>query len=43
MIEDGAYFKGAIEIEKNSDSSKDHEKSAFARPAAAAPPVPQKI
>lgn len=43
MIEDGAYFKGAIEIEKSSDSSKDHEKSAFARPAAAAPAVPQKI
>src|SRR5260370_41109700 len=43
MIEDGAYFKGAIEIEKSSESSKDHEKSAFARPAAGAPAVPQKI
>src|SRR5260221_10740743 len=42
MIEDGAYFKGSIEIEKSSESSKDHEKSGFARPAAAAP-VPQKI
>ncbi len=42
MIEDGAYFKGAIEIEKSSDSAKSHEKSAFARPAAASP-VPQKI
>jgi len=42
MIEDGAYFKGAIEIEKSSESAKSHEKSAFARPAAPSP-VPQKI
>src|SRR5260370_17571647 len=37
MIDDGAYFKGAIEIEKSSESAKSHEKSAFARPAAASP------
>ena len=43
MIEDGAYFKGAIEIEKSSDSAKSHEKSAFARPAVPSNPVPQKI
>src|SRR5260370_3195978 len=42
MIEDGAYFKGAIEIEKSSDSAKNLDKSAFARPAAASP-VPQKM
>jgi len=45
MIEDGAYFKGSIEIEKATDSSrerdKDTDRSAFAR-AANAPPVTQK-
>jgi cytoskeletal protein CcmA (bactofilin family) len=44
MIEDGAYFKGAIEIEKTTDSGrdkdKDGERSAFAR--AASGPVAQK-
>ena len=33
MIEDGAYFKGSIEIDKSAD--KDTEKNAFARAAAA--------
>jgi cytoskeletal protein CcmA (bactofilin family) len=45
MIEDGAYFKGAIEIEKTTDSGrdkdKDVERSAFAR-AASGPAVTQK-
>jgi cytoskeletal protein CcmA (bactofilin family) len=45
MIEDGAYFKGAIEIEKTADSGrdkdKDVERSAFAR-AASGPAVAQK-
>lgn len=39
MIEDGAYFKGAIEIDKVSDTSKNQDKPAFAR-AAAAPSTP---
>jgi cytoskeletal protein CcmA (bactofilin family) len=40
MIEDGAYFKGAIEIDKTSErEAKEHEKPAFAR-AAAAPSAP---
>lgn len=39
MIEDGAYFKGAIEIDKASDTAKDLDKPAFAR-AAAAPGAP---
>lgn len=38
MIEDGAYFKGAIEIDKVSDA-KDRDKPAFAR-AATAPSAP---
>ncbi len=47
MIEDGAYFKGAIEIEKTTESAshkdkeKDVERSAFAR-AASGPTVAQK-
>src|SRR5437899_11805431 len=40
MIEDGAYFKGAIEIEKSSESTKSHEKSAFTRTAAPSPVPP---
>ena len=39
MIEDGAYFKGAIEIDKTSEAGKDRDKPAFAR-AAAAPGAP---
>jgi cytoskeletal protein CcmA (bactofilin family) len=31
MIEDGAYFKGSIEIDKTGDASGNLEKSAFAR------------
>lgn len=45
MIEDGAYFKGAIEIEKTTDSGRDKDKDverpAFAR-AASGPTVAQK-
>ena len=37
MIEDGAYFKGAIEIDRaGSESERDFAKPAFARPAATA-------
>jgi cytoskeletal protein CcmA (bactofilin family) len=34
MIEDGAYFKGSIEIDKTGDKDKDHS-SAFAKNSAA--------
>ena len=36
-IEDGAYFKGSIEIDKTGDASDDSSKSAFARTTAAPP------
>jgi cytoskeletal protein CcmA (bactofilin family) len=36
MIEDGAYFKGSIEIDKTGDKDKDHS-SAFAKNSSAAP------
>ncbi|MGA2483897.1 MAG: polymer-forming cytoskeletal protein [Candidatus Acidiferrales bacterium] len=44
MIEDGAYFKGAIEIDKGSEAGKDRDKPAFARAAApsTSPGAPQK-
>ncbi len=36
MIEDGAYFKGSIEIDRNaSEAGAESEKPAYARPAAA--------
>ena len=39
MIEDGAYFKGAIEIDRQSaESGKDHSQPAYAR-AVASPAV----
>jgi cytoskeletal protein CcmA (bactofilin family) len=39
MIEDGAYFKGAIEIDRQAlDSSSDYSQPAYAR-AAASPAV----
>ena len=34
IIEDGAYFKGSIEIDKTGDKDKDHS-SAFAKNSAA--------
>ena len=34
MIEDGAYFKGSIEIDKSGDKDKDSH-SAFAKTSAA--------
>jgi hypothetical protein len=38
MIEDGAYFKGAIEIDRTgSEIERDFAKPAFVRPAVAAP------
>jgi len=45
MIDDGAYFKGAIEIDKGSEAGKDRDKPAFARATAApstSPGAPQK-
>src|SRR5712692_694535 len=33
MIEDGAYFKGSIEIDRTSEKEADHDRSAFARAA----------
>ena len=39
MIEDGAYFKGSIEIDRKNESG--HGDKAFSRPAAA--PVPAKV
>ena len=36
MIEDGAYFKGSIEIDKTGDKDKDHS-SAFAKNSSATP------
>jgi cytoskeletal protein CcmA (bactofilin family) len=41
MIEDGAYFKGAIEIDRKGEvtSSSSHEKPAFVRAASAAVPA----
>jgi cytoskeletal protein CcmA (bactofilin family) len=45
MIEDGAYFKGAIEIDKASEANKEREKAAFSRTAtapASSPIVTQK-
>ena len=36
MIEDGAYFKGSIEIDKSGDKDKDSH-SAFAKSSSAAP------
>ena len=38
MIEDGAYFKGSIEIDKSAE--KDSSRSAFAKPAAAQAAAP---
>jgi cytoskeletal protein CcmA (bactofilin family) len=35
MIEDGAYFKGSIEIDKGSEAGKEREKSAAVRATAA--------
>ena len=43
MIEDGAYFKGSIEIDRKAESAekeKDLDKPAFTRAAAAAPSAP---
>lgn len=39
MIEDGAYFKGAIEIDKGSEAGKERDKPAFSR-AATVPSTP---
>src|SRR5205807_8177665 len=33
MIEDGAYFKGSIEIDRGNEKETDHDRSAFARAA----------
>lgn len=43
MIEDGAYFKGSIEIDRHAEGGgeKDLDKPAFARAATAAPAAPQ--
>jgi cytoskeletal protein CcmA (bactofilin family) len=38
MIEDGAYFKGAIEIDRKGEGGT-HEKPAFVRAATATPQV----
>jgi cytoskeletal protein CcmA (bactofilin family) len=43
MIEDGAYFKGSIEIDRHAESAekeKDLDKPAYTRAAAAAPSAP---
>ena len=41
MIEDGAYFKGSIEIDRKAETAeKDLDKPAFTRAAAAAPSAP---
>jgi cytoskeletal protein CcmA (bactofilin family) len=37
MIEDGAYFKGAIEIDRKGEGAGSHEKPAFVRAATATP------
>ena len=37
MIEDGAYFKGSIEIDKNSATQPDLDKPAYTRTATATP------
>lgn len=37
MIEDGAYFKGSIEIDRSNEKEADHDRSAFIR---AANPIP---
>jgi len=41
MIEDGAYFKGAIEIDRKGDGAGSHEKPAFVRAATATTAAPQ--
>src|SRR6202040_669653 len=42
MIEDGAYFKGSIEIDRNAEAGTEHEKPAYAqRTSTAATSVPQ--
>jgi cytoskeletal protein CcmA (bactofilin family) len=43
MIEDGAYFKGSIEIDRHAEggAEKDLDKPSFARAATAAPAAPQ--
>jgi len=33
MIEDGAYFKGSIEIDRTAAKNDDHDKTAYSRPA----------
>jgi cytoskeletal protein CcmA (bactofilin family) len=38
MIEDGAYFKGSIEIDKSSE--KDAGRGGFSKPASAPAPAP---
>jgi cytoskeletal protein CcmA (bactofilin family) len=41
MIEDGAYFKGAIEIDRKGEGAGSHEKPAFVRAATATTATPQ--
>ena len=38
MIEDGAYFKGAIEIDRKAEGAADLDRPAFARAAMAPTP-----
>jgi cytoskeletal protein CcmA (bactofilin family) len=40
MIEDGAYFKGTIEIEKSAEAEKEAEKNVFSPRSASAPSTP---
>jgi cytoskeletal protein CcmA (bactofilin family) len=42
MIEDGAYFKGSIEIDRNAEAGAEHEKPAYAqRSSTGTAPAPQ--
>jgi cytoskeletal protein CcmA (bactofilin family) len=40
MIQDGAYFKGTIEIERSAEAEKEAEKNVFSPRSASAPPDP---
>lgn len=43
MIEDGAYFKGSIEIDRNAEAGAEHEKPAYAQRSSSgvSSPAPQ--
>jgi cytoskeletal protein CcmA (bactofilin family) len=40
IIEDGAYFKGSIEIEKSTEAEKEGDKNVFSPRPASAPATP---